>query len=217
MALALTYVFSPFTITFVSFTLTKAIFIALYQDNDYLCDMKRTILTMMIVLATAANVAARPNDPDQATPQMSEAEALFTVTGQQIIDNARQYLGTPYRYGGRSTRGFDCSGFTSYVYKNLNIRLNSSSRTQFQEGVSVDRDNMKVGDLVFFAGRNAGGGVGHVGIVSQVNEDGSFNFIHASCSEGVTESNSTEPYYQRRFKGARRIVADYSDIYACNK
>lgn len=179
--------------------------------------MKRTILTLMIALATAVNVAAKPNDPDHAEPQMSEAEALFTVTGQQIIDNARQYIGTPYSYGGRSTRGFDCSGFTSYVYKNLNIRLNSSSRTQFQEGVSVDRDNMKVGDLVFFAGRNARGGVGHVGIVSEVNEDGTFNFIHASCSEGVTESNSAEPYFQRRFKGARRIVADYSDIYAMNK
>lgn len=183
----------------------------------YLCDMKRTILTLIIALATVLNVAARPNDPDRAEPQMSEAEALFTVTGQQIIENARQYIGTPYRYGGRSTRGFDCSGFTSYVYKNLNIRLNSSSRTQFEEGVSVERDEMKPGDLVFFAGRNARGGVGHVGIVSNVNEDGSFNFIHASCSEGVTESNSNEAYYQRRFKGARRIVADYSDIYACSK
>lgn len=172
---------------------------------------------MMIALAASMNVAADPNEPNQATPQMSEAEALFTVSGQQIIANARQYIGTPYRYGGRSTRGFDCSGFTSYVYKNLNISLNRSSRTQYEEGISVDRDNMKVGDLVFFAGRNAGGGVGHVGIVSEVNEDGSFNFIHASCSEGVTESNSNEPYYQRRFKGARRILADYSDIYACSK
>jgi hypothetical protein len=56
-----------------------------------------------------------------------------------------------------------------------------------------------------------------VGIVSKVNGDGDFSFIHASCSEGVTESNINEAYYTQRYIGARRIIADYSDIYAYNK
>lgn len=179
--------------------------------------MKRTFLTLIIAIVTVFTCSANPNDPDHADPRMSEAEALFSVTGDQIIENARQYIGTPYRYGGKTPKAFDCSGFTAYVYKSLNIRLNNNSRSQYQEGLSVDRDDLKVGDLVFFTGRNAHGGVGHVGIVSKVNGDGDFSFIHASCSEGVTESNINEAYYTQRYIGARRIIADYSDIYAYNK
>ena len=99
----------------------------------------------------------------------------------------------------------------------MNIRLNSCSRSQYTEGISVNRDEVHTGDLVFFAGRNSRGGVGHVGIVTEVKGDGSFDFIHASCSQGVTVSNSTEAYYNNRYRGARRILDDYSDVLALNK
>lgn len=180
--------------------------------------MKKVILlaltAMMSATLSAANPVGNRTAPSENT---SEVEALFSVTGQQVIETAQHYLGRPYHRGSKGPSSFDCSGFTSYVYKSLNIKLNNCSRSQYTEGLSIDRDDLHVGDLVFFAGRNSRGRVGHVGIVSKVNEDGNFDFIHASCSNGVTISNINEPYYSRRYKGARRILEDYSDVLAYNK
>ena len=180
--------------------------------------MKKIILLALSTMMSATLFAANPVG-NTATPSgnTSEVEALFSVTGQQVVETAQHYLGRPYHRGSKGHSSFDCSGFTSYIYKSLNIKLNNCSRSQYNEGLSVDRDNLQVGDLVFFAGRNSRGGIGHVGIVSKVNEDGSFNFIHASCSNGVTISNINEAYYSNRYKGARRILEDCSDVLAYNK
>lgn len=179
--------------------------------------MKKVIIFIFATLLITAAYAASPKSPKNVEMPVSELEALFSVTGEQIVARAEQYLGRPYRRGSKGPSAFDCSGFTSYVYKSMNIRLNSCSRTQSVEGISVEREEVHAGDLVFFAGRNSRGSVGHVGIVSKVKEDGSFDFIHASCSQGVTVSSSTEPYYNNRYRGARRILNDYSDILALNK
>lgn len=179
--------------------------------------MKKAIIIIFATILSTAAYAASPSTPRNVEIPVSEAEALFSVTGEQIVAQAQQYLGRPYRRGSKGPSAFDCSGFTSYVYKSLNIRLNSCSRSQYTEGISVNKDEVHTGDLVFFSGRNSKGGVGHVGIVIEVKEDGSFNFIHASCSQGVTVSNSTEAYYNNRYRGARRILDDYSDVLALNK
>ncbi len=181
---------------------------------------KRILFVILIMLPVNAALAGTPAGDagyeSESSDYDSEVESLFNVTGDEIVETAKKYIGTPYRYGSKGPKSFDCSGFTSYVYGSNNIKINSNSRSQFTEGLSVEKDDVKVGDLVFFGGSRSRG-VGHVGIISSVNEDGSFKFIHASCSNGVTESDSNEPYYQRRYKGARRILADYSDIMAYSK
>ena len=94
------------------------------------------------------------------------------------------------------------------MYKQNNLSLTRSSRSQFTEGepIAVVSD-LRKGDLVFFGGRGRRGGVGHVGIVTEVNhEAGSFKFIHASISSGIKVDSSTDAYYSRRYVGARRIV-----------
>lgn len=171
--------------------------------------MRKVILmTISLILSLTMNATEPVGEGTiENMPETSELEALFNVSGQQIVETASRYLGRPYRSGSKGPSAFDCSGFTSYVYKSLNIRLNSSSRSQFDEGVSVDKDDLQKGDLVFFSGSSRGG-IGHVGIVYEVNDDGSFDFIHASSSRGVTVSNSNEGYYNRRYKGARRIIED---------
>ena len=179
--------------------------------------MKKIIILLLATIFTTVAYAVSPRSPKNIEVPVSEAEALFSVTGEQIVAQAQRYLGRPYRRGSKGPSAFDCSGFTSYVYKSLNIRLNSCSRSQYTEGISVNRDEVHTGDLVFFAGRNSRGDVGHVGIVTEVKGDGSFDFIHASCSQGVTVSNSTEAYYNNRYRGARRILDDYSDVLALNK
>ena len=84
----------------------------------------------------------------------------------QVINYAYRFRGTPYRYGAMSPRGFDCSGFTSYVFKRFGINLDRSSRGQIFDGVRVKKNDLQPGDLVFFQGRSGRGGVGHVGIVT---------------------------------------------------
>jgi cell wall-associated NlpC family hydrolase len=132
-----------------------------------------------------------------------------TETEKQInslLSFAHKFRGVPYRYGGTSPRGFDCSGFTSYVFKRFGIELDRSSRGQISDGVRVKKNDLQPGDLVFFQGRSGRGGVGHVGIVTKVNEDNTFHFIHSACSSGVTESKNTESYYSRRYVGACRVL-----------
>ena len=124
----------------------------------------------------------------------------------QVINYAYRFRGTPYRYGAMSPRGFDCSGFTSYVFKRFGIELDRSSRGQISDGVRVKQKDLQPGDLVFFQGRSGRGGVGHVGIVTKVNDDNTFHFIHSACSSGVTESKNTESYYSRRYVGACRVL-----------
>ena len=149
-------------------------------------------------------------NPDEAdfSDSTPEFEALFNVNGYDIVDRAMKYLGTPYRRGSMGPRAFDCSGFTSYVYKTVNISLNRSSRTQYKQGVYVKREELRPGDLVFFAGSGGGRSIGHVGIVSDIEADGSFSFIHASVRSGVKVDNINQRYYSSRYIGAKRIL-DY--------
>ena len=132
-----------------------------------------------------------------------------SVTGHDIVKVAMKYIGVPYRSGRMNPKvGFDCSGFTTYVFKKENIQLTRSSRSQFTEGVEVSScTELQKGDLVFFGGsRSSSSSIGHVGIVTDVNPStGTFSFIHASRT-GIRISSSDEPYYAKRYVGARRIL-----------
>ena len=124
---------------------------------------------------------------------------------KQLLDYAATFKGTRYRSGSSSPNGFDCSGFTSYVFSKFGYSLTRSSSSQINDGDPVEKHNLRPGDLVFFNGRAVGKRIGHVGIVTEVDSaEGKFKFIHASNSRGVTVSTSEEPYYKRRYVGACR-------------
>ena len=123
-----------------------------------------------------------------------------------ILTYAFKFRGVPYRHGQMSPRGFDCSGFTSYVFKNFGIKLTRTSYGQINDGRRVNRNELRPGDLVFFSGRGGGSGIGHVGIVTEVQNERDFKFIHAACHSGITVSHSSETYYSRRYRGACRVV-----------
>ncbi|HJG77479.1 C40 family peptidase [Phocaeicola barnesiae] len=141
--------------------------------------------------------------------QTSTSADSTSVTGHDIVKVAMKYIGVPYRSGRMNPKvGFDCSGFTTYVFKKENIQLTRSSRSQFTEGVEVSScTDLQKGDLVFFGGsRSSSTSIGHVGIVTDVNPStGTFSFIHASRT-GIRISSSDEPYYAKRYVGARRIL-----------
>ena len=129
------------------------------------------------------------------------------LTINSLLDEAISHLGARYRSGSKGPYAFDCSGFTSYVFKQLgNSDIGCSSRDQYARNTPVSRSEMQRGDLVFFTSPRSGRNVGHVGIVVDVDPiTRTFNFIHASSSEGVKISNSNDGFYAHRFIGVRRV------------
>lgn len=123
-----------------------------------------------------------------------------------LINYGKLFLNTPYRYGAGGTAHFDCSGFTSHVFRNFGYNLQRSSADQANQFPEIAKSQLQPGDLVFFNGRRRNGRVGHVGIVVSAKEDGDFDFIHASVKNGVIISNSKEDYYLKRFVRAGRVL-----------
>ncbi|GAT62925.1 LysM peptidoglycan-binding domain-containing protein [Paludibacter jiangxiensis] len=126
-----------------------------------------------------------------------------------LVHYAKTLINTPYRSGSKGPSGFDCSGYTSYVYGKFGMSLNSSSGSQVANGQEVDIDNLKKGDLVFFKGHNnKKSRIGHVGIFLDKNPDGSFNFIHSANGGGVRIDNSNSGYYAKRYVTGCTVIAD---------
>lgn len=129
-----------------------------------------------------------------------------------IISFAKKYLKKPYLYRPNQQIRFDCSGFSSYVYNQFGYSLKRSSAQQAEQFRSVDKTQLKTGDLVFFSGRRINNYVGHVGIVTQAYENGKFEFIHASNNSGIVISHADEHYYARRFIKAGRVIEDSTPV-----
>lgn len=141
-------------------------------------------------------------------------EMLEAARPQSIVPDmvafARNFLGKRYRHGAKGPNAFDCSGFTSYVFKEFGYTLNPSSRAQYTQGHKINKEDIVPGDLLFFSGRRAGSRVGHVGMVIDVDPDKkTVKFIHATIGGGVKiDTYPDGGYYGRRFIGARRILSD---------
>ena len=124
-----------------------------------------------------------------------------TELGKQIVATAKQYLGTPYVYGGASPKGFDCSGLVYYVYGQYGYSLQRGAGSQYRtDGRHVDKDGLQPGDLVFFSDNVDP--IGHVGMYI-----GDGQFIHASSGKGqviITDLDSY--YYAEHYTGAKRII-----------
>lgn len=170
------------------------------------------IFTLLSISSTSFIALAENPAPDKLTTGVNintkisnQVEAELQINS--LLSFAHKFRGVPYRYGGTTPRGFDCSGFTSYVFRNFGYELARRGSHQFHNGDRVDRSNLKPGDLVFFGGRGNRPGIGHVGIVTAVDGNGrDFSFIHASTRRGITVSHSTESYYSARYRSACRII-----------
>jgi len=125
----------------------------------------------------------------------------YTTIKEKMLMEIIKYLGTPYKYGGNTKDGMDCSAFTQIIFKNVfNLSLERSARLQYTQGSVIEKgDELKVGDLVFFNTRKRVR-PGHVGIYI-----GDNLFAHASSKKGVTITELDYEYYSRTFMGARRF------------
>jgi len=148
---------------------------------------------------TSARLIALTTSTSTPTPTPVPVPAPDSK-GTAIISTAQQLLGVPYVWGGSSTSGFDCSGFTSYVMSKNGISIPRTAALQFAAGTPVDKANLKIGDSVFFTTYTAG--ASHTGFYM-----GDGNFIHASSAAGkVTISSLNSTYYSAHYIGARRYL-----------
>ena len=138
---------------------------------------------------------------DYITITTEPATSTSSALGEQIVALAKQYLGTPYVLGGNGPSSFDCSGFTKYIYAQFGYTLNRTATDQLQNGVSVSRDELQPGDLVFFK-YNTSKPVSHVGIYI-----GNGEFIHASTNRYMVQIDQMNTgHYANVFVYARRIL-----------
>jgi len=137
----------------------------------------------------------------------STTEELLTENPllQKVLTTALSYQGTPYKFGGTTKKGMDCSGLVFTSYKNIDITLARSSKNMYFEGEEVSLEKVKKGDLLFFDIDKFQGRVNHVGMVTEAN-DFEVKFIHATTKKGVIISSINESYWKKAFIKAKRIL-----------
>lgn len=124
---------------------------------------------------------------------------------QNIIDYAKSFTGTRYKYGGMSKRGMDCSGLVVTAFGKENINLPRTTSELSKQGDWIDVKKVREGDLLFFATKKNSRNVNHVGIVTKI-RPGYVEFIHSTTSRGVITSKLSERYWYKAYVQARRIM-----------
>jgi len=124
----------------------------------------------------------------------------------KVIKAARSYIGTPYKFGGTSRAGMDCSGLMMLCFKEVNMDLPRTSAEQSTVGTAIKYEDLRPGDLVFFTDKKGGSKVVHAGLVSKVNGPRDVKFIHSSTKLGVVESDLYVSYYESILIKARRVL-----------
>jgi cell wall-associated NlpC family hydrolase len=136
-------------------------------------------------------------------------ENLIGEFRSALISYAKTLLGRPYRSGGKKpSSGFDCSGFTGYVFKQFGMALPNCSRSQSSVGVKISKDSAKAGDLVFFGRKKRKGHtqIYHAGIVAS-NDGGRLKVIHSATGEGVVVTDMSRPgYWRNHLVAVRRVI-----------
>ena len=156
---------------------------------------------LLICLSSCHTSAPRLDYKALAQASIRMGVDIGIEDNHQLYLNATEWLGTPYRGGGDSKRGTDCSGLVSQLYKKVyRMRLSRSTDDQLKESNRISRRNLREGDLVFFTSPGSRKKVAHVGIYLKNGK-----FVHASTSQGVIVSDLKEKYYTQHWLCGGRI------------
>ena len=192
-------------------SLTLNTSVDVYEEKDGWSKVKVKSIAKEGYISTALLSDKKQETTSRATAKpRNKAETNTTVNNEpttpppasagtsSVVAKAKQYIGSRYVYGGSTPSGFDCSGFTSYVYRQFGVALNRTAAGQFGNGVAVSKSQLQSGDLVMF-GKS---GINHVGIYI-----GGGQMVHAANpSRGVTIDTINSGYYANNYVGARRVM-----------
>lgn len=176
--------------------------------NDLEGYVLKTYVSETKVTTTSRSSNARTEtvitNVEETTSTTTETKTSSTTTSSkatQIVELAKKYVGCKYVYGGSTPLGFDCSGFTMYLYQQFGVSLPHSATAQSSKGTKVERANLQPGDIIFFTNYTTNTGIGHCGIYIGNNQ-----FIHASTEKtGVITSSLSNSAYSSRYVTAVRI------------
>lgn len=165
----------------------------------------RFLILKVVALAffSFASASYNPSIARTYNPKPAVADSIGTM--ESLVNFATKHLHIPYRSGGSSKRGFDCSGFVRYCFDKMDITLPHSSAAQAQHGEQIELKEAKPGDLIFFKGESTKSSrIGHVGIITEV-APGYVKFIHSAFKGGIRYDVLNASYYSKRFVAIKRV------------
>ena len=178
-----------------------------------LSKVKKSLLILIVaILMTACKssktttISTSESNEESTKEKSSKKKSSENKKIEVIIKAARSYTGTPYKYGGTSRSGIDCSGFVGASYKAAEITLPRTANDQSAIGKVVSLKELKKGDLVFFTDKKGHKKITHVGMITEVKGTDSAKFIHASTKTGVVEVELFSDYYRPLIVKAVRIL-----------
>ena len=197
--LVLTFIILIFSVEVFSQKISNASTLALCDIDGHFLHKKELLFTKDILMGKQPI-----NYMDQLVSETNDNYGL----AQEIINYSKQFIGSRYRRGAKGPNVFDCSGFTSFVFKKFGINLSSACVVQVNQGISAKKEELTTGDLIFFKGRSMKSArIGHVGIVIS-NNDGNIKFIHA-CNRGVTiDELEKSSYYRPRYVKGLKVLGE---------
>lgn len=179
----------------------KNSFIISFKGNNYLF-----LFLFLVWFSVSCKVSKNAANKGETKNTKTESSASRSKKSTIILTEAKIYDGAPYKLGGESKKGIDCSGLVMLSFKKAGISLPRTSLEQSKVGTMVNLKDAMVGDLIFFKFKKINKkAVNHVGIISKKESWGGVYFVHASSSLGVTESSLSESYYQEAFVKVMRV------------
>jgi probable lipoprotein NlpC len=163
----------------------------------------KILFLLIIITGVCSFSSCRSSKSAEKKHKTSRKEENAEVA--KVIKTAKSYIGTPYKYGGTSRSGMDCSGLLLNSFQAIDRKIPRTAEEQSKIGIPADIGNLKKGDLVFFSEKKGSKKIVHVGIVTQVNGTKDIKFIHSSTKLGVVESDLYAPYYINILVKARRV------------
>ena len=169
--------------------------------------LKILLLTIILFICSCSGHKKAVNDYDDVYNNSIIEKQYFKFreddTSSSLYDEINGWLGIPYKYGGNTKNGVDCSGFVCQIYKSVyHINLERNSSAIFYKNCKrIDKRDMKEGDLIFFSTRKKSRNINHVGIFLKDDK-----FVHASSSKGVIINSLDKPYYQKNYICSGRVI-----------